>query len=427
MQKLAKWTVLAWMSLAAMGLAQDAQTARTPARVIVDLKAEAKRTAKAELSKLFTWLEEQRHEEQLRLSPSQADLIRRLDLLTRDIIQSWLLRDLDANPVPAASTLEQRISERGVRFRSRLVGHAESLAIEGILSSQQAQIVRKAIGRRVEPLLSGHNGLQPLVADANEKTVTQLVEDLRSHPDKCLRAGEISFILLGRPGIREEYPDGIEKLDPVRQKLARLRMPKIEIPDSQRLLVERMDELTIAILRDWATRGLDRIPLPPRRELAERWQLIGRFSDNLFAHAEVIMSQGVLTPLQVDHCMVIIWKQMGYRALQDPILVSRLRMTKWQRDEVRHLLNEMELNRRDSVIAAVNVRPLLRENPEMQGQLEQLEHSVKQKEEQLDNMIWEILSSAQIRVLQRIFNDSATPNRTPIPTKPKPRRPVRSS
>lgn len=172
-------SLFAWIVFGSSLLAQDVPASRPSASVTSKLRAEANKTTDAELSKLFTWLEDVKNREHIGLSTSQVDLIRQLNSLARDVIRAWLLRDLDAKPVPAASVLEERLSERGVRLRARLVAHFEAIALEGILTSRQAQRSRRATGRKAEPRLFGHYGPQPMPADLSERTDAELVEELR--------------------------------------------------------------------------------------------------------------------------------------------------------------------------------------------------------------------------------------------------------
>ena len=94
----------------------------------------------AELSPLFTTLADPDDKTELHLSDQQRDLARQLDELTRDLIRAWLIRDLDADHPPKLALLSERLSERGDRLRDRVIAHAEAIALDGILTPEQAHV-----------------------------------------------------------------------------------------------------------------------------------------------------------------------------------------------------------------------------------------------------------------------------------------------
>ncbi|MHC5539470.1 hypothetical protein ACYOEI_14730 [Singulisphaera rosea] len=415
---------IAWIVFGSSTLAQDVSASRSLSSVTSKLRAEAKKTTEAELSKLFTWLEDVKNQEHIGLSKSQVELIRQFKTLTRDIIRAWLLRDLDAKTAPAASILEERLSERGVRLRARLAAHAEAIVLEGILTPRQAERSRRATSRKAEPLLFGHYGLQPMPVDLSERTLTELVDELRVMGTEWGRAGQFIEVVLGRADFREAFPGGIEHLDPIRRILARKYMPKVELLEAQRVLAERIDTLTLSVLRAWATRDLDQTPLPPRAILAERLAWTERFRDSLFTHAEAITLLGILTQSQADRGLSVIWEGLGPRALFDPSLVSRLRITKSQQEYALHLLDEREAVLREIMGQTKYFRILSDSNPEFQKQVHQNEAAFHVKEKEMgDLIIMEALTRTQLRAFQRIMGATSSA-RIPVP---KVKQPERSS
>jgi hypothetical protein len=96
----------------------------------------------------------------------------------------------------------------------------------------------------------------------------------------------VAIALLGKPGMREEYPHGIGHLDPARQQLARRDMPKVDLAQEQIILVQRLDQLIVRIWNAWLIRDLDKAPLPPQPVLAQRlWEGGERVRDSLFSRA----------------------------------------------------------------------------------------------------------------------------------------------
>jgi hypothetical protein len=166
-QTVKSWlVVLAWVGLAAApARAQDAVQGKPPpppsvAKLSAALRAEASTLTATSRSRLFADLGDMNIAKKLGSSAEQRNLAGRLGDLTRETIRGWLLRDLEALPPPPATILADRLSERGDRARARIVAHAESIALEGILEPGQARSWRKAAGRRAEPLLPPRMGLR---------------------------------------------------------------------------------------------------------------------------------------------------------------------------------------------------------------------------------------------------------------------------
>jgi hypothetical protein len=74
----------------------------------------------------------------------ESDLANRLDLLTLDIFRSWLTRDLNNTPPPATAELRQRLIGHR-RLENSLFGHAEGIALDGILTPEHAELCLRRI------------------------------------------------------------------------------------------------------------------------------------------------------------------------------------------------------------------------------------------------------------------------------------------
>jgi hypothetical protein len=385
--------------------------------LIASLKAEAEETKRAGSSTLFTWLRDPKNASRLKLSETQVDLIRRTESLSRDIVCDWLLRDVEGATVVGPRILQERLSERGARHRSRLVAESEELVIQGVLTAEQVGFMTRALGRRAAKVESGHRGQLPPIVDAHQRTVPELTEALRSITEKVRTCGDVPLLLLGTPIVRALYPNGIEHLNDGHKAYARPQMPKVEVSARQKSLVERIDSLALAILTAWATRGLDKTPPPSQETLADRlyWSL--RFNDNLAVHVEALIFQGVLSHEQAERCLLVLWKQMGYPALRDPALGKRLGLKKSQRDVVRDVLDAIDgipTGRRSERLA---LRSAIPEGPELEQQFVQLELAVQERREQLDRALWDVLTPAQCRELEQILGES--PPRRPAASKRK--------
>ncbi len=378
---------------------------RAPAVFIEKIKKEAAQIESAKLSLLFTAAAGPEIHKELGLDQKQIDLVRRLEKLTREITRDWLLRGLDADPPPLPAILAERLSERGDRLRARLVEHAEAMVLEGILSQEQAQSWRRATGRKPERLLAGRFGPPGLAETDPNPSVSQLAGCLQSAGSSCKRAGEILMILLGWPGMREAFPNGIGHLDPLGQKMARSRMPKIELPKRQADLVAKLDGLTMAIWRAWLTRGLDRDPLPPQHVLAQRLASREPLRESLGAHTEAIVLEGIVTADQAERCLILFWRASGVRALLDPALVSRLRLSRAQCEEVLLLIKTKEHVAAEDEIVSRPPRSIDADRPELQEWTAGWDRVAHRHQDEIDALIWEVLIPSQARAFRRILND----------------------
>jgi hypothetical protein len=81
------------------------------------------------------------------LARDEADAANRLDSLTVDIFDAWLTRDLEKTPPPAQAELRQRLIEHP-RLMDSIFGHAEVIALEGILTPDDAELCLKAVWRK---------------------------------------------------------------------------------------------------------------------------------------------------------------------------------------------------------------------------------------------------------------------------------------
>jgi len=188
-------------------------------------------------------------------------------------------------------------------------------------------------------------------------------------------------------------------------------MPKVDLAKKQIDLVERLDKLTLAIWRAWLIRDLDKVPLPPQPVLAQRlWEGGERIRDSLFAHAEVLALEGIVTPDQADGALTAVWEQNGMRALLDPTLAARLRLTPSQREAVFFLLESKKGILKDLSEAQWPLRRLVWDHPELRGQIEQLDREAEDREQEVDRLILsDILTAPQARILMRILGTTKQP------------------
>ncbi len=384
----------------ARGHAQDPVDRKAPppsvAKLSAALRAEASKLTAVSPSKLFADLDDVEIAKKLALSGEQRNLAGRLDELTRDVIRAWLLRDLGAAPPLSTTVLAERLSDRGERLRARLVAHAESIALEGILNPGQARSWRKAAGRRAQPLLSRRFALVSGTKMPTEDVPSaDLVAELRGAVPSESAPGPLFASLLG------SFPG-----DP------RRRSPAV-LSNEQESVLRRLEELRSAVMRAWLTRGLDGKTLPRWSVLFERVAWSDQIGASVCTHAEAIALEGILTLDQADRVLGGMWKSWRLSALLDPQLAARLRLTKAQQEQVRTLLYGKARLGMDLPYELSRAAPLLKTMPDGEARRQQMIQAGRDRSDELDAMIWDTLSSAQARELQRILGQAKEPGRRP--------------
>jgi hypothetical protein len=255
-------------------------------------------------------------------------------------------------------------------------------------------------------------------------TIEELVEAVRYYATGHRRAGPVFFALLGSNDFRDIFPDGIERLKGAQLAIARSYMPKVELPKIQSGLVARVDKLARDTYQSRLTMNLEKVPPPPREVLVQRVLGHDRLSDSIFAHAEVIALDGVLTTEQAERCLNAVWKQKGTRALLDPALGSRLRLAKSQRDEVLFLLEEKKQASDEQDQAQASIMGLIPSRPELKVLDEQIARNGQESMNQVDAMIWDLLTPSQLKALNRILSHPNQPVRSPAGKAKKSRKPA---
>jgi hypothetical protein len=205
--------------------------------------------------------------------------------------------------------------------------------------------------------------------------------------------------------MREAYPHGIGHLDPARQQLARRDMPKVNLPQEQITLVQRLDQLMVRIWNAWLIRDLDKTPLPPQPVLAQRlWEGGERVRDSLFSRAEMIVLVGIVSPEQADQALTAVWEQCGISALLDPALAARLRLTRTQLEELLFLLDSKKGLSNDLSEAVKPFWHLSFTDPQAKRQVDQLTREAENQKEDVDVLILsQVLNASQARTLVRIL------------------------
>ena len=82
--------------------------------------------------------------------------MRRLEKLVRHVLEAWLLRGVEENPVPLelendppTPAMEERLSERGKRLQASIVAHAEEIALTAVLTPDQVALSKRRMWTRL--------------------------------------------------------------------------------------------------------------------------------------------------------------------------------------------------------------------------------------------------------------------------------------
>ena len=114
--------------------AQETSRPRSEEARVAQLRADAERLNRTDLSPLFAAISDSKVRADLGVTNAQLTLSKRIEQLTRVILQSWLLDRLDANPVPAPGELADRLSEQGVKIRESIIAHSDAIVLESVLA-----------------------------------------------------------------------------------------------------------------------------------------------------------------------------------------------------------------------------------------------------------------------------------------------------
>ena len=379
------------------------KAAKSSAEVAAKLRIQAEKNDTADISKVFSALRVPKNLEKIGLTREQTRVLTELEKLTRDVIKAWLLRGLDASPLPPADELLDRLSEKGERVRAEIVLHAEAIASEGVLSPAQAAIVGKMTGVSLERRMPGRFGPAPAPASEQFTSTHELVEGVRYFAGTYRRAGFYFFALLGHWMFHGMYPTGTAHLRGRELENARGYMPRVSVPKNQSGLIARLDAVTLDAFRTGMTLGLEKDQPPAREELLRRIVGHTRLSNSLFAHAEAIAVKGILTADQAELCLRALWAERGAKALLDPALAVRLRLSRSQREAVISLLEDRDEVDRQKDSAQGQIMGLIPSRPELRLVDEQIVAEAREKGGQIDDMIWSLLTPSQARALRRIL------------------------
>lgn len=399
--------------LAANSSAQQAGPRRmTPGESLGALKArvaeEAGHIDRVEVSPLFGAIIAPPADAEFLPRDDQVQLCRDLEILARDVVRAWLLQAVDADSPLRVEEIEGRLGDRGRMLREVIFAQAEAIVLQGILTPDQVQLWHEKSKTQPSARPNLSRNVKPGPPPPRSETIETLSQRLRVTAASLGRGGRVFPYTLGSLGFDQTYPN-FDALDPAEQsELMKGRSsPIMTASPKQTALLRRLDDLTRRIIALWLTRGLDDRPPPSRVILAERWRNFSPTAEDLYARADVFAAQGILSSEQVDRMMGDLWRQAGTVALLDPILASRLNLTRAQREQIGKMISTKTREIRRLGAAIARAQPVTDDNPESIAIRIAQDQEIETNKDQADGMIWDVLTPSQLKVMKRLVAPAA--------------------
>ena len=311
------------------------------------------------------------------INPAAAELANPLDKIMGEILAVWLTRGLDDDPAP--SDLADRIARKGVDFRKSVVEHARAIAVQTIRESHQSPS-----GREIGADRKGDEAGQEV-----GKSV------IRDNLDKLDR-GKLSFrlVVLGRQDIKK----------------------LIGVTPQQDDLAWRLDSVVRNLLMSWLERSL--VADLPARELVDR---ATRQREVVVGHAETILRLAILTPDQAERFERAYWATLGWPALLDDRLASRLGLSKEQRSLIAEILANKD-RVAEEMDRSIGWLRMHTRTPEEAERAKSVDKLIRSRISEAEQDIWDVLNPGQVSKLGRLVGKALQP---PLPDRAK--RPRKSS
>lgn len=373
-------------------------TQRAATSIGPKVEEEILRLDRGSYSSVFSKLSEPGSLAELDLSAKQKSLIRRLDDATRAILRGWLLRGQDQNH-PRDPVV--RLSDEEVLREGEILAHSGAVALQGILTASQAAKLRSNANAPEPSTSKSSPGRADEKKRPSPKRSTSMgltreeIAELKSEVQSEARA-----LLLNQDHASGYFSSLTEKT----------AAPALELSPEQSELLNRLDQLTRAIIQDWLLRGLDAAVLPS--DMADRLSDRGVERRNqIVLHAEAIARLGILTPAQVEKSNKLRWKQQGSMALLDPELGARLRLSPEQREEIANRLANKRRVQEVSDRTLGMLRSKVYGDDARIGREADLE--VRRRIDQADDLVWDVLDPIQMDTLVKLVNPNVSPRRRP--------------
>ncbi|HWE36948.1 MAG TPA: hypothetical protein VG406_10315 [Isosphaeraceae bacterium] len=186
------------------------------------------------------------------LSREQTGLAMRLDELTVAILRAGLTRDLDDEPLPPRAILAKRVFEGCEALPQELCAYAETVAVLGILTMDQAHLCLKVVWEREgtsalqHPILASMLGLSA----AQRQNIESLIEDTYG------AAQRFAETLTYRHGVLRNQPGG----QLVAERMERETRSSMDFADEQIIQMLTPSQLRMLAQPPGAARGAARRP-----------------------------------------------------------------------------------------------------------------------------------------------------------------------
>jgi hypothetical protein len=190
------------------------------------------------------------------LTPEQTKVLLTVDQMGRDASRYWWVRDVERLPsprndpngireLPPTPVMELRLSDRGLGMRESIVAHADEMALEGVLTPEQAERAKLELWRRrgVHALLDPELAARLGMSEAQRAELAKRLKERLGVYHDLIRSGLV-FI---RPGqMPQAEADALVKKgrDETERKVASLDQPIWEIlrPAQLRALAELLNK-----------------------------------------------------------------------------------------------------------------------------------------------------------------------------------------
>jgi hypothetical protein len=405
--------VLSFYFALALPAAGQPPAAESSDGLIAKIQAEAATLTKGPVSGVFDTLTSDVGKASLRLTKEQLEFSRRLEELVRAILKAGLIRGLDTRPLPSATELATRLDEVNKRHRQAVIPHAEAMALEGILSADQASPLRKATGRRRTGTLSGRYGPSRQPCSQVIHSVAELEE---------LGVKQEQALLTGPGGMSSEFFQEVVVYRDIGGKFSteQGQLEKIlKLSGEQLDLASRLNRLNCDILTEWFSRRLRADKARLADEQAADWfDATSLLRDSFVAHAETLLLRGILSPSQADALLAFDWRHAGPSALADPELASRLNLSRTQRAALVEQLNNRRLIHDEIVVNLSQLMEFHGKNDELGRDIGVAAGEEKQRVvAEADSLVWSVLTPSQLRKLNQILRSDIRPQKPPASQK----------
>jgi hypothetical protein len=312
-----------------------------------------------------------------------------------------LLRGLDSEPRPSTKELAARLGDSGKRDREAIIAHAESMALEGVLRSDQARVLRQRAGRKATSMLPGRHRF----------TRNPSSEVIHSVGDLKAAVKEVQSLYTGPGGVSSDFLQAavIQIAEGDTPTKEQLQLGKnLRLSQDQLELVARLNRLSCEVVVYRLSQEFARSDRQLSDDGAADWfDAKIRLVDSFVAHAESLLLQAILSPAQTEALLAYHWRALGPVALTDPELASRLGLASTQRAMLVEQMNERRIIYDETVVHLSGLMESRGEKDQFGRDIGLLAADERARtKSEADWLVWSVLTPAQLRKLDQIVGTS---------------------